>query len=60
MVSLKGGLWVCKLTLTISGLIFRLFLGLTQINVCEKGVFCNTIIVVKGWSADEERWTMGM
>ena len=28
--------------------------------MCEKGVFWNIMMVWKGWSAEEDRWLMGM
>ena len=40
--------------------LFWLIFGLEVSHVCEKGEFWNTMMMWKGWSADDERWIMGI
>ena len=40
--------------------LFWLIIGLKANSWVWKGSFRNTTIVGKGWSADEERWSMGI
>ena len=45
--------WLCV------NLLLAYFWGRSKV-MCEKGVFWNIMMVWKGWSAEEERWIMGI